>query len=438
MPVAPRPPRSPGVKHPARLLYCLILLLPALAGATAGAPQPYIIGGSDAGDGDHPYMVSLVSSRSATNYDGHFCGGTLIAPRWVLTAGHCADPSRLAASTAVVTGTATLSTDNSGRTAVSAVLRHPGYNDLTLTDDLALLYLAGDVAQTPVTLATAADVAALVHGTDVTAIGWGRTDADGSEQSFPAQLQTVSLDFIPQAACEAAGYYGFAITPDQFCAGDLIDDSAPEVLGGAGICNGDSGGPLLHGDMQIGIASFGAQGSDCAASGIPDGFANVGHFRDWIDGGVYSADLGVTLTRRALTATRHELVAVVSNRSPANAANGALLRLTVAAGDVRFIESAPGCSGTPPDCVIDALPPGASVRLQLRVEAPAGSSWRVDAGVDWPGDNNAGNDSASVAVNIVDGEEPVFGGSGGSSSGLFLLLAGLAGLRRRRPRTTGT
>jgi secreted trypsin-like serine protease len=40
--------------------------------------------GRKANLGEFPYTVSLVV-RNVVSY----CGGTLIAPRWVLTAGHC-------------------------------------------------------------------------------------------------------------------------------------------------------------------------------------------------------------------------------------------------------------------------------------------------------------------------------------------------------------
>ena len=42
-----------------------------------------IVGGSDASQGEFPWMVSI------TRRGGHFCGGTLITKNHVLTAGHC-------------------------------------------------------------------------------------------------------------------------------------------------------------------------------------------------------------------------------------------------------------------------------------------------------------------------------------------------------------
>ena len=47
-------------------------------------PQTRIVGGSKARPGDWPWQAMLRSSRGSS-----FCGGTLIAEQWVLTASHC-------------------------------------------------------------------------------------------------------------------------------------------------------------------------------------------------------------------------------------------------------------------------------------------------------------------------------------------------------------
>ena len=44
-----------------------------------------IIGGRPAGAGSHPWMAMLWNKQKGKL----FCGGSLIAPRWVLTAAHC-------------------------------------------------------------------------------------------------------------------------------------------------------------------------------------------------------------------------------------------------------------------------------------------------------------------------------------------------------------
>ncbi|HEX9925419.1 MAG TPA: trypsin-like serine protease [Anaerolineae bacterium] len=50
---------------------------------------PQIVGGTLASPGEYPWQVALVTASQANPYNGQFCGGSLIAPQWVLTAAHC-------------------------------------------------------------------------------------------------------------------------------------------------------------------------------------------------------------------------------------------------------------------------------------------------------------------------------------------------------------
>src|SRR3954468_19333647 len=65
-----------------RTLLVLAALAVAALGATA-APSPAIVGGHDAAPGAYPAVAEITFGAS------FLCTGTLIAPTWVLTAGHC-------------------------------------------------------------------------------------------------------------------------------------------------------------------------------------------------------------------------------------------------------------------------------------------------------------------------------------------------------------
>ena len=59
--------------------------------APAQVDDTDIIGGSEAEPGAWPWQVALIQRTQPNAYFGQFCGGSLIAPDWVLTAAHCVD-----------------------------------------------------------------------------------------------------------------------------------------------------------------------------------------------------------------------------------------------------------------------------------------------------------------------------------------------------------
>ena len=276
------------------------------ADRTASQQLTKIVGGTEAQAETWPFQVALGRPR-ANGRIRQFCGGSVIAPKWVLTAAHCVI-NRAESDFRVLVGTNDLDTGGR-RLQVRSVRVHPGYSGgLYPINDIALVELVRPSGVAPVALATAMDTAFLASpGSMATVIGWGalREIACRSEpkpDTFPcrtadgergyyvdaltggpvepddvltSRLMEVNVPIVGEAICRAA-YPGAVIDHRTVCAG--------LQLGGKDSCQGDSGGPMVvrgsHGWVQIGVVSW---GKGCARPGQYGVYASVGAFSDWLE-----------------------------------------------------------------------------------------------------------------------------------------------------------
>jgi hypothetical protein len=251
---------------------------PASNTASVEQDAPDIVGGEIAEEGAWPWQVALVQPGQPNAYYGQYCGGSLIAPNWVLTAAHCVDglpnaPGMLD----VLMGQNVLSADNGTRTPVDLIIIHPDYSTFALDADLALLRLASPSDQTTVSLDMPDDENLAEEATMATVIGWGRYIP---ELPLPSdELRQVELPLVPREICGSDQAWGSLITENMICAGyDEGDRSA---------CYGDSGGPLMvpienePGWAQVGIVSWGAAG--CTGYQRYNVYTRVSRFISWIN-----------------------------------------------------------------------------------------------------------------------------------------------------------
>jgi trypsin len=229
----------------------------ALGTSALFSPASAVINGSAAPEGAYPFMAAIVDST-----DFQYCGGSVIAASYVLTAAHCVvdlDPSKT--PTYVITGRTNLSNTNQGqRIQVTAVSVHPKYNGSDY--DAAVLKLASATTAPPITLATAANDNLETPGTVVRVAGWGDTTPTLGLNSTN-QLRYVDLKVVSDSECGTANL-GFH-APSGVCAEELLKDS----------CNGDSGGPLFWNGtsrIQIGIVSY---GNSCAVPKSPGVYSEI-------------------------------------------------------------------------------------------------------------------------------------------------------------------
>jgi hypothetical protein len=251
---------------------CLALGAP-LAGCDAAgvdSEQLDIVGGHEAAAGTWSSMVAI--DRLGDSFGPFWCGGTYVAPGWVLTAAHCFDGDQRPTSYQVIADRHDLTGTGGRVVAVTRIIRHPSYNTATNDNDIALLELASTLPLPLVSLAGRYEMNGVVQGEPATVTGWGATSEGGASSST---LQEAEVDVIGVGtACEDASDYT-SITDNQICIGVLA--------GGRDTCQGDSGGPafLRRGTawVQIGITSWGI---GCARADLPGVYTLVSSYRTWI------------------------------------------------------------------------------------------------------------------------------------------------------------
>lgn len=249
------------MKYHAALSTLILLLFDTTEAQKIAKMGKMIVDGTEVDEGRYPYQVALMlGSRQ-------FCGGSLVAPNFVLSAAHCAG---LADSVQIGRHDFTADDESFEDITVIDEKIHPGYDECTAENDVMVLTLAKPSSFAPVFLDDGSED--LCDGIDVTVMGWGATREDGRSSNV---LLEVEVDIINHEECEEA-YSDHEITSDMICAARLGKDS----------CQGDSGGPLIlkgsdaANDVQVGIVSWGI---GCADEEYPGVYSRISEARPWIE-----------------------------------------------------------------------------------------------------------------------------------------------------------
>jgi secreted trypsin-like serine protease len=270
-----------------------------LAGTATAASNPKatgsVIGGHSATIAEYPSLAFIEGVQATA---GYACTGTVVAPRVILTAGHCVEdiesssivePERIAVATGVSNLTKIEPTQVSK---VERVLAYPGFDPTQLHGDAGLLILTAPVSAPPIALATGADAALYEPGDQLTVAGWG-IDNRRTEHA-PNQLQAATVPIEEASRCKEGTrrFYPFFDPQHQVCALD-----APHFR--ITTCHGDSGGPAIatRNDgtpVEIGVTSLG-DGSCNPAS--PAVFTRVDQISSWVQSWIDAVEAGAPTPR---------------------------------------------------------------------------------------------------------------------------------------------
>ncbi|XP_058822548.1 chymotrypsin-1-like isoform X1 [Topomyia yanbarensis] len=251
------------------LIYLLALY--GLVTATADEEQTKIVGGDIAKE-PVPYQISLqvlINSFYGLGPETwtHNCGGSIIAPYYVVSAAHCLDGIE-APRMSIVYGTNDLRNNSSKgtRTLVESYKIHPDYVELNRSD-IGIIRVVDQFVFNEVVQPISYSAEEVAGGVSCLLTGWGYTMPIRFGRT-PKDLQEAQVTTITNEECNNRG---FAVNPTEICTFTRI---------GQGACGGDSGGPLVCKNQVSGVVSYGTR---FCGIGSPDVFTRVSEFKTWLD-----------------------------------------------------------------------------------------------------------------------------------------------------------
>ncbi|XP_022209525.2 chymotrypsin-2-like [Drosophila obscura] len=229
--------------------------------------HPRVINGEDAEAGLAPYQVSLQKEG------WHFCGGSIVTPRWILSAAHCL----VEKLPTVLVGITDLSNAIEGqRYTADYMIVHCRYREDSHADDVGLVRVTKAIKYGKFVQPITIDWRPVPPGSKLLITGWGAisflelSNETSPIEEYPQKLQKLIMTGISLDECQQ--YYS---TSDET---DAVDLGCLCAFFAGGTCSGDSGGPLVLKGRLVGVVSYGLACGD----NIPDVFASMWMYYDFV------------------------------------------------------------------------------------------------------------------------------------------------------------
>jgi len=271
-------------------IYLIFLLLLQTWKGEAGPSGNRIIGPQQTPKNEFPWLVKI-ELRSIDGFSIPHCGGTLLNTRVVLSAAHCTffPKSNVAIPFDMMTVYLgehdTTIPDGEQAVGITHYLIHPYYNPNNADNDFAIIYLAREIQfSDTINQACLPQPFTAYDNTAVVAAGWGAEKNNGMGTTRPKHVDLTTMsNQVCNSKITGQPLFGWqwvqvvgGVTENMICATGMRK----------GICDGDSGGPLMvKGDenIVIGVSSWGPADPGCNMHGeSPSVFARVTSQLNWI------------------------------------------------------------------------------------------------------------------------------------------------------------